>query len=390
MATVKVISNFELLRLIREARSTEKSTRIVLNALALRANPKNRHSCWPSRPQIVIDTQLDLKTVRRALKRLEAGKLIAITKRLNQSDLYFINVALLQRQAAGNKIAKDEIPECPFDEPTIEQERQLNADEATITFDETPDAAPTSTEEPDTVEPSPISISIQSLKYLSEKMTGMDADRMATSLMKSHEEEDVLQAIASLDDYALREAYKAKNPIGYLRKCLNAALEDLENKEPPPQNIESCNPGTADGEDEYADEPELDHGDEPEEPDESEPVYFSVSPDGEVMDEPVADGEVADDDPNIYFDERADDAAIARCLEAIPEGQCHYFHAEVGYETDKMHELKNQVNRLIYSGLGDIRGARHRTNTPSFDPGTKRWRFGVHRLITDNVKVIHA
>ena len=123
MAKQNLISNFELLRLIRDARSTQKTTRIVLNALALRANPNARHSCFPSRPLIATDTQLDLKTVRRALSQLEADKLIAIRTRFNDSDVFFVNVELLQRQAAHNKVTrKDELPECPFDEPTIEQE----------------------------------------------------------------------------------------------------------------------------------------------------------------------------------------------------------------------------------------------------------------------------
>ncbi len=330
MEKEKIIWNHDILKLIRDARSTKHSDRIVLSALAIRVNPRKRHSCWPGQPLLVIDTQLDLKTVRAALDRLEANGLIARKKRFDDTDVYWINVALLQRQAAANKAMKDELPECPFDEPTMEQEQQLDADEAKVIFDEGPASDPTPAEEPAAVEPSPISAAIQRLKYVNEKMTVKDADRMAASLMKSHKEEDVLQAIASLDEYGLREAYKAKNPIGYLRQSINNALSALENSE-----LASDDSRTSDA----------------------------------LVD---ANDEIEDDDPNIYFDERPDDATIASCLEAIPEGQVRYFHAND--PVTNAQKLEAQVRRVA-----DAR--RFKVGELYCGPKTT-WCFAVDRLIS--------
>ena len=109
-------------------------------------------------------------------------------------------------------------------------------------------------------------------------MTAKDADRMATSLMKSHREEDVIEAIASLDEYALIEAYKAKSTIGYLRTCLNDALERLGN--PPVDNPE-----------------------------------------------PVAEDDHSPS-PMLYFSSMPEDKEVLRHLTSIPEGERRKYVAE--------------------------------------------------------------
>ena len=39
---------FSVLRLIRDAHSTRKAERQLLDALGLRCNPKKKYLCWPS------------------------------------------------------------------------------------------------------------------------------------------------------------------------------------------------------------------------------------------------------------------------------------------------------------------------------------------------------
>src|SRR5580698_5020947 len=118
------MSNFELLRLIRDARSTRNADRELLFALGLRADPKKKFSCFPSYRQLALDTQLDEVTLKRAARRLEQAELIKRSIRANRSNLFFLNVPKLQEQKAkaekeGAKAAAfDEVS--PFGEPSID------------------------------------------------------------------------------------------------------------------------------------------------------------------------------------------------------------------------------------------------------------------------------
>jgi hypothetical protein len=100
MGTDRKLSNFEVLRLVRDARNTKHSERHVLNALVLRANPDKAFSCFPSIDQLADDTQLDAKTVQRSVRILGAKKIITRVERLFTSNIFFINVPLLAEQAA--------------------------------------------------------------------------------------------------------------------------------------------------------------------------------------------------------------------------------------------------------------------------------------------------
>ena len=109
-----------LLWLIRDARSTKGAARHLLMALALRCNPKQRYSCWPSYSMLAQDTQLDEVTLKRAAAKLEDAKLIHRVVRKNRSNRWYINVALLQQQAnavMAAKKAEDDAEECIFDAP---------------------------------------------------------------------------------------------------------------------------------------------------------------------------------------------------------------------------------------------------------------------------------
>jgi len=123
MEKPKFLSNFEVLRLVRDSRSTKHSQRLVLQAMALRANPKKGYSCFPSYETLALDTLLDEKTVRRAAADLEKADLISRRDQAYSSNLFYLNVRLLQEQAnmvRDAAVKKEESTiESPFDEPLI-------------------------------------------------------------------------------------------------------------------------------------------------------------------------------------------------------------------------------------------------------------------------------
>jgi hypothetical protein len=131
----KVMPHFALLRLIRDARSTKNADRDLLNALALRSQPAKNFISWPSYRQLALDTQLDEITLRRAAKRLETVKLINRVIRANRSNCFFINVPLLEKQAAAVKeledAAKHQGPDAksPFGEPVMDYRDAGDGDE---------------------------------------------------------------------------------------------------------------------------------------------------------------------------------------------------------------------------------------------------------------------
>ena len=117
----KTMSVFQVLRLVRDARSTKGAERQLLIAIALRCNPKEKFKCWPAYALLAKDTLLDPMTLKRAAKRLEDRKIIKRVIRRNHSNMLFINVALLQEQAAAaNAPAVEET--CPFEDPDLNNE----------------------------------------------------------------------------------------------------------------------------------------------------------------------------------------------------------------------------------------------------------------------------
>jgi DNA-binding MarR family transcriptional regulator len=94
------------MRIIRDARSTRGGHRQLLNALALRCSPDKNYITWPSYRQLSLDTLLDPATLKRAAHSLEESKLIKRGTRQNRSNLFWINTALLQKQAAAIKAAE--------------------------------------------------------------------------------------------------------------------------------------------------------------------------------------------------------------------------------------------------------------------------------------------
>ena len=96
-------SNFEVLRLIRDARSTEGATRGVLNILALGIDPNRDYFCFRSLKTIAEEAQLSVRQVQRSLNELKEMGLVRSEKRSHTSNNYWINVDLLVRQVEARK-----------------------------------------------------------------------------------------------------------------------------------------------------------------------------------------------------------------------------------------------------------------------------------------------
>ena len=125
----EVMPVFRVLRFVRDARSTRNAERELLAALVMRCNPAKKYMAWPSYRQLALDTQLDEATLKRAAKRLEEKGLIKRIVRANRSNVFYVNVSLLQQQAAEVKAAEEEAKEAafdpdvsPFEDPSIPED----------------------------------------------------------------------------------------------------------------------------------------------------------------------------------------------------------------------------------------------------------------------------
>lgn len=125
MNKVEAMPIFKLMRIIRDARSTKGAERHVLNALALRCRPDKGYTAFPSYQTLVADTSLDVATVKRAARKLEAAGVIKRFKRTNRSNIFWINVAALMESADAN-IAVDK----------ERKEREFNAFMPAVTGDD--------------------------------------------------------------------------------------------------------------------------------------------------------------------------------------------------------------------------------------------------------------
>jgi DNA-binding MarR family transcriptional regulator len=133
MSEKKELSNFEVMRIIRDSRAVRNAPRQLLDALGLRCRPREGFKAWPSYRQLGIDTGLDPMTLKRAAKKLEEAQLIKRVVRPNRSTLFFLNISLLQKLAEESRKADDERKraeeakklaainiESPFPEPVID------------------------------------------------------------------------------------------------------------------------------------------------------------------------------------------------------------------------------------------------------------------------------
>jgi len=96
----------QLVLMVRDSRSTKGAQRQLLMAIAIRANAKVKYSCFPSYAQLADDAQMDQVTLRRAAAALEAKGLIKRRRRTNRSNLFFLQVLVLEGHAAEARAAR--------------------------------------------------------------------------------------------------------------------------------------------------------------------------------------------------------------------------------------------------------------------------------------------
>ena len=99
-------STFTLLLAVRDSQSTRGSARALLEALVLRAAPKNANACWPSYRQLAEDTMLDEATLKRAAKTLEdAGLIRRLVRRQRSTNSSSVTACLWSRLRPNAKLA---------------------------------------------------------------------------------------------------------------------------------------------------------------------------------------------------------------------------------------------------------------------------------------------
>lgn len=137
---------FELMRVIRDSRAVKNGPRLVLDALALRCRTEQEFRAWPSYRQLVLDTGLNMTTLKRIAKQLEERNLIRRKVKANKANTFFINVPLLQEMAQAardedqaektkRKFSAYEAARSPFVQP-VEDEAELDAPTREIDNDE--------------------------------------------------------------------------------------------------------------------------------------------------------------------------------------------------------------------------------------------------------------
>ena len=87
-----------LLRLIRDARSTKAAGRALLTALAMRMDAGLTCRSSATYEKLAQDTQCDTKTLQRTVKALCEEGLLAQVVRPTRSNVFYINVTLLEQQ----------------------------------------------------------------------------------------------------------------------------------------------------------------------------------------------------------------------------------------------------------------------------------------------------
>jgi DNA-binding MarR family transcriptional regulator len=83
------------------------AARPLLQAIILRANQQKRYSCFPSYETLAADCNMDAKTLKRAAKVLEDAGLIRRHVRRNRSNLFVVNVDLIQQEHVKHKAKRD-------------------------------------------------------------------------------------------------------------------------------------------------------------------------------------------------------------------------------------------------------------------------------------------
>ena len=117
---------FEIMNDARDAQLTKGAQQSLLYHLILRCDPKKDYSCFPSFELLCADTGLDMTTVKRAARELTKKGLISRVVRPNRSNLWYVNVKLLQEAAGSKRSARADDKaakqSCPFEPPVIRKQ----------------------------------------------------------------------------------------------------------------------------------------------------------------------------------------------------------------------------------------------------------------------------
>lgn len=91
----------------RKIRTGSPTLKAILMSLANRSN--DEHACWPSQETISSDTEFDVRTVRRALLKLEdMGILRRQTRTNGRSDMIFLNMSTPESPKRHSKAVHDD------------------------------------------------------------------------------------------------------------------------------------------------------------------------------------------------------------------------------------------------------------------------------------------
>jgi DNA-binding MarR family transcriptional regulator len=101
-------SAFKVLIWARNAGSTRGAQRELLYALILRCRKEAKYAAFPGYKLLAEDTGLHPITLKRAAAALIKAGIIKRHVRPNRSNMWFINVSLLQEQAAAREAEREE------------------------------------------------------------------------------------------------------------------------------------------------------------------------------------------------------------------------------------------------------------------------------------------
>ena len=106
----KKITAFHLLLAIRDAQYIKGSMLMLLFALAIRSrrSKSGKFFCFPSYRQLELDTQLDIRTLKRAAKGLDDLGVMKRRVRHKQSNFFYIDYEFFREAAERNKMSSEE------------------------------------------------------------------------------------------------------------------------------------------------------------------------------------------------------------------------------------------------------------------------------------------
>jgi len=102
-------STMQVLRWARDLQgptAPKGAARLLLQAIILRANQNSKYSCFPSYQTLAADCNMDAKTLKRAAKVLEDAGLIRRHVRRNRSNLFVVNVGLIQQEHIKREVER--------------------------------------------------------------------------------------------------------------------------------------------------------------------------------------------------------------------------------------------------------------------------------------------